>query len=42
MLIDLCQFFHKLPGEILEEDAELIQLMKLYHLAKPGEDSRGG
>lgn len=42
MLIDLCQFFHKLPSEILREDAEVIQLVKMYQLAHPGEDSHGG
>jgi hypothetical protein len=40
--VNLCQFFHKLPSEILQEDAEVIQLMKLYQLANPGEDGHGG
>lgn len=38
----LCQFFHKLPSEIMDEDAEIIQMMKLYQLVNPGEDSSGG
>jgi hypothetical protein len=42
MIISLCQFFHKLPSEILEEDAEMLQLVKLYELSKPGEDSYDG
>lgn len=42
MLIGLCKFFHKLPSEILAEDAELIQLMNLYRLANPEEGSRDG
>lgn len=42
MIIFLCRFFHKLPSEILAEDAELIQLVKLYHMINPGEGSRDG
>jgi hypothetical protein len=42
ILLNLCQFFHKLPSEILSEDAEIIQLMKLHRLANPGEGSRDG
>jgi hypothetical protein len=41
-IVDLCQFFHKLPSEILAEDAELLQLVKLYHMADSGKDSRDG
>jgi hypothetical protein len=42
MLISLCRFFHKLPSEVLKEDAEVIQLMKIYQLANPGEDGSYG
>lgn len=42
MLINLCKFFHKLPSEILAEDAELIQLMNIYQLAHPEEGSNSG
>lgn len=42
MIIDLCQFFHKLPSEILAEDVELMQLMEIYKLGNPGEDGGGG
>lgn len=42
MLISLCRFFHKLPSEILAEDAELIQLMGIYRLAHPEEGGPDG
>ena len=42
MLYSLCVFFRKLPSEILAEDAELLQLMKIYQLGFPGKDSQGG
>lgn len=42
MLITLCHFFHKLPSEILEEDAEVIQLMQLYQMANPGKGGSDG
>lgn len=35
MVISLCNFFHKLPSEILAEDAEMIQLVQLYQLGHP-------
>jgi hypothetical protein len=42
LIISLCRFFHKLPSEILAEDVEILQLVRLYELAHPGEDSSDG
>lgn len=42
MIINLCQFFHKLPSEILAEDVEMLQLMEIYQLGNPGEGGSGG
>lgn len=39
MIIELCRFFRKLPSEILAEDAEMLQLLKLNQL---GEEGKGG
>lgn len=42
MLFSLCRFFHKLPSEILDEDVEILQMMKIYNLGNPGKDSHDG
>ena len=42
MLLRLCREFKKLPSEVLAEDAELLQLIKLVDLGNPGEDEYGG
>jgi hypothetical protein len=40
--MNLCKFFRKLPSEILDEDVEVIQLMKIYQLANPEKDGDDG
>lgn len=42
MIIRMCRFFHKLPSEILDEDAEILQLMGIYNLAHPGGEGHDG
>jgi hypothetical protein len=42
MILRLCQYFHKLPSEILAEDVELLQLMEIYRLANPEEGGPDG
>lgn len=42
MIVQLCRFFHALPSQILDEDADIMQLMKLYRLVDDGEDSFDG
>lgn len=41
-VISLCQFFHKLPSEILAEDAEMLQMMQLQALGNPGGNKGDG
>lgn len=42
MLISLCRFFRTVPSAILDEDVEIIQLMKIYNLGSPGKDGHDG
>lgn len=41
MILALCRQFHKLPSEILAEDAELLQLIQLDAIGNPGRDNSG-
>jgi hypothetical protein len=42
MIIGICRRFHVLPSQVLDEPAELLQLIHLDHLANPeGEDGDG-
>ena len=35
LLISLCERFHKLPSEILAEDAQLLQLLQIRDRGNP-------
>lgn len=35
MIVGLCDRFKKLPSEILNEDAEMLRLLQIYHRAHP-------
>ncbi len=37
MILGLCTRFHKLPSEVLAEDAELLQLLTIEQLGTPTE-----
>lgn len=34
MIMDLCERFHCTPGQLMEEDAEVIRLVKLADLVR--------
>lgn len=43
MILTLCQRFHKLPSEILNEDVELLQLLQIWQRGKlPDEGADDG
>ena len=35
MILGLCDRFHKLPSEVLAEDAELMQMIEIARLGRP-------
>jgi hypothetical protein len=37
LILGLCDRFHKLPSEVLAEDAYLLQLLKIEELGTPEE-----
>lgn len=41
-ILSLCRQFHKLPSEILAEDAELLQLLAIEELGNPDKGVSGG
>lgn len=41
-IIGLCRFFNTVPSVILNEDAEILRMVQLYHLAHSAEDGYGG
>lgn len=38
MILTLCDRFHKLPSEILEEDVELLQLLQIWKRGNPPDE----
>lgn len=41
MIVGLCDRFHCLPSQLLEEDAELLRLVRIVDIAKPPEKMEG-
>jgi len=41
-ILSLCRHYHKLPSEILAEDAEMLQMMQIEALGNPGKGNAGG
>jgi hypothetical protein len=38
----MCDRFHKLPSEVLEEDVSLIRLLKIWKMGNPDRETGSG
>jgi hypothetical protein len=38
LILRICDRFHKLPSEVLEEPAEMLRLLKIEQLGTPREE----